>query len=79
MARQRPSGSSAPFTLSDADIVSERTVTRRGLLGTLGVAAGAALAGVVGTASIAEAADAGPKTAKKKKTKPAPKQEADSD
>ena len=77
MTRQRPSESS-PLTLTDADIVSTRTVTRRGLLGTLGIGAGAALAGVLGTSGTVQAADADP-SKKKKAKKPAPKQEADSD
>jgi hypothetical protein len=80
VTRDRRSESSRErFTLTDADIVSERTVTRRGLLGTLGLGAGAALTGVLGSNSVAEAADSSDK--KKKSTKkPAPKkEEADSD
>jgi hypothetical protein len=76
---RRSQSAGEPITLTDADIVSERTVTRRGLLGTLGLGAGAVLTGVLAPNSAAEAADSADK--KKKSTKkPAPKkEEADSD
>ena len=42
-------------TLSDADISSERSVSRRSVLGTLGLGAGVAAAAVFGTTTAAEA------------------------
>jgi hypothetical protein len=67
-------------TLSDADITSERAVTRRSLLGVLGVGAGVAAAVAFGTAESAPAADSDKaKDTKKKQKKAPPKEEADSD
>jgi hypothetical protein len=69
-----------PLTLSDADITSERAVTRRSLLGVLGVGAGVAAAVAFGTADSAPAADSDKaKDTKSKKKKAPPKEEADSD
>jgi hypothetical protein len=42
-------------SLSDADISSQRTVSRRSLLGTIGLGAGVAAAAVFGTTTAAEA------------------------
>ena len=42
-------------TLSDTDISSQRSVSRRSVLGTLGLGAGVAAAAVFGTATPAEA------------------------
>ena len=71
MARQRPAVSAPEtVTLSDADIVSERRVTRRSLLRALGLGAGAA-ATVMLASERAPAADASSK--KKKANKPAKK------
>ena len=67
------------FTLSDADIASERAVTRRSLLGVLGVGAGVAAAVAFGTAEDAPAADSDKAKDTKKKKKAPPKEEADSD
>lgn len=64
-----------PLTLSDADITSQRAVTRRSLLGVLGMTAGAAATAALGTADGAFAADADTTKKKKKKTK----EESDSD
>ena len=63
MARKR-SAVSAPetVTLSDADIVSERRVTRRSLLGALGLGAGAA-------ATVIFAAERAPAAARQQKEK----------
>jgi hypothetical protein len=43
------------LTLSDADISSQRSVSRRSLLGTLGLGAGVAAAAVIGAVRPAEA------------------------
>jgi hypothetical protein len=42
-------------TLSDADISSERTLSRRSVLGTIGLGVGIAAAAVLGTTTTAEA------------------------
>jgi hypothetical protein len=68
------------LTLSDADIVSERSVTRRSLLGAIGLGAGVAATVAFGTAGEVPAADSD--TKKKKTTKKPPKKpkpEADND
>src|SRR5262245_9242758 len=44
-----------PFTLTDADIASERRVSRRSLLSALGLGLGAAAAAVVGGAAMTAA------------------------
>jgi len=44
-----------PLTLSDADISSQRSVSRRSLLGTLGIGAGVAAAAALGAATPAQA------------------------
>ncbi len=75
-------GKSGLQTLSDADIVSQPSVSRRSLLAGLGLGAGAALAVSVGAMTPSEAADkAASKKAPKRKPakKPAPKKESDSD
>ena len=59
-----------PVTLSDADIGSERVVSRRSLLGVLGIGAGVAAGAMLGTTTSAPAADSD--AAKK----PAPKKAA---
>ena len=59
-----------PVTLSDADIGSERVVTRRSLLGVLGLGAGVAAGAMLGSTTSAPAADSD--AAKK----PAPKKAA---
>jgi hypothetical protein len=84
VTRNAPAGpvGQEPRTLSDADITSQRAVTRRSLLGVLGVSAGVAAAMAFGTAEGVAAADADKsKDAKpsKKKKKTPPKEEADSD
>jgi hypothetical protein len=78
VARKAPVQSPAEtVTLSDADIASERAVTRRSLLTALGLGAGAA-AGVVFSPNSAPAADA--KSKKKKKPEPKkPNEETDKD
>jgi hypothetical protein len=66
----------APVSLSDADITSKRTVTRRTLLGALGIGTGLAAAATVGGLTPTSAADSSDADkGKKKKTtkKPAPK------
>lgn len=69
-----------PVTLSDADIGSERVVSRRSLLGVLGIGAGVAAGAMLGTTASAPAADsdAAKKPAPKKATpkKPPPKKAA---
>jgi hypothetical protein len=65
-------------TLSDADITSRPTVTRRSLLGALGVGAAVAAAVAFGTAENAPAADT-EKDGKAKKKKAPPKEESDAD
>ena len=67
------------LTLSDADITSERAVTRRSLLSALGLGAGVAAAVAFGTAENAPAADSDKAKDTKKKKKVPPKEEADSD
>ena len=80
MTRQaRPGSVETPCTLSDADITSERAVTRRSLLGVLGVGAGVAAAVAFGTAQDAPAADSDKAKDAKGKKKAPPKEEADSD
>jgi hypothetical protein len=71
VSRKMPAGQS--FTLSDADIGSERVVSRRSLLGVLGIGAGVAAGAILGTTKRAPAADsdASKKAAPKKA---APKQ-----
>ena len=66
-----------PLTLSDADITSQRAVTRRSLLGVLGITAGAAATVAFGTTDDVFAADAADAKDKKKKKKPP--EESDSD
>jgi hypothetical protein len=74
-------------TLSDADIVSRRTVTRRSLLGALGLGTGVAAAAALGGLTPTEAADSsdadkGKKSKKKSIKKPPPKkpkEETDND
>lgn len=88
MSRKTPT--EQPVTLSDADIGSERVVSRRSLLGVLGIGAGVAAGTMLGTAGSAPAADseatkkAAPKkaAAKKPPAKKAPakkKEETDKD
>jgi hypothetical protein len=77
----------APVSLSDADITSKRTVTRRTLLGALGIGTGLAAAATVAgltptSAADSSDADKGKKTKKKTTKKPAPKkpkEETDND
>jgi hypothetical protein len=66
-------------TLFDADISSQRAVTRRSLLGVLGVGAGVAAAVAFGTADSVPAADSDKSKDTKGKKKVPPKEEADSD
>jgi hypothetical protein len=73
-----------PLTLSDADISSQRAVTRRSLFAVLGITAGVAAAAAFGTADDAPAADGksdadSGSTKKKRTTKKPPKEESDSD
>jgi hypothetical protein len=77
-----------PVTLSDADITSTRTVTRRSVLGALGIGTGLAAAATVGgltptAAADSSDADKGKKPKKKTTTKKPPpkkpKEETDSD
>jgi hypothetical protein len=68
-----------PLTLCEADITSERAVTRRSLLGALGVGAGVAAAVAFGTSGSVPAADTKSKDGAKKRKKAPPKEEADSD
>ena len=44
-----------PHTLSEADISTERTVSRRSMLGTIGIGAGVAAAAVLGAVTPAQA------------------------
>jgi hypothetical protein len=81
VARQAPAGSAAEtVTLSDSEIVSERGVTRRSLLGALGIGAGAAATVIFAASESAPAAEEG---SKKKKTSKKPpkkaKEETDKD
>jgi hypothetical protein len=78
--KARPASVDKPLTLSEADITSERAVTRRSLLGALGVGAGVAAAVAFGTAESVPAADTKKEkdTAKKKKAPPK-EEEADHD
>jgi hypothetical protein len=81
VARKRPAVSApATVTLEDDDIVAERRVTRRSLLGTLGLGAGAAATVIFAATERAPAADASSKK-KKPAKKPAtkPKEETDKD
>jgi hypothetical protein len=66
------------LTLSDADITSQPSVTRRSLLGALGIGAGVAAAATLGSVEQAPAADTDSKKGKKQTKKP-PKEETDSD
>jgi hypothetical protein len=76
----RPGSDGKAPTLSDADITSERAVTRRSLLGALGVGAGVAAAVAFGTADGVPAADTEKKNTKpKNKKKTPPKEESDAD
>jgi len=77
--RKAPGPAEKAHTLSDADITSERAVTRRSLLGALGVGAGVAAAVAFDTAESAPAADSDKTKDAKKKKKAPPKEEADSD
>jgi hypothetical protein len=70
IAVSRKSPAEEPVTLSDADIGSERAVTRRSLLGVLGIGAGVAAGALLGSTTSAPAADSD--AAKK----PAPKKAA---
>ena len=81
MTRKAPRApAEKPLTLCEADITSERAVTRRSLLGALGVGAGVAAVVAFGTADSVPAHDTKKEkdTAKKKKKAP-PKEEADAD
>jgi len=78
-----PSPAEEPVTLSESDISSSRSVTRRTVLGALGIGTGIAAAATFGSVTPA-AADSpkGKKAAKKSTKKPAPKKpatETDSD
>ena len=86
MAHKAPAApAEKPLTLSEADISSQRAVTRRSLFAVVGIAAGVAATTAFGTADDAPAADgksdADSDGRKKKRTtkKPPPKEEADSD
>ena len=86
MAHKAPAApAEKPPTLSDADISSRPSVTRRSLFAVLGITAGVAATAAFGTADDAPAADgksdADSGSTKKKRTtkKPPPKEEADSD
>jgi hypothetical protein len=80
VARKKPrEPAEKAYTLCDADITSERAVTRRSLLGVLGLGAGVAAAVAFGTAENAAAADSDKAKDTKKKKKAPPKEEADSD
>jgi hypothetical protein len=70
IAVSRKTPAEQPVTLSDADIGSERVVSRRSLLGVLGLGAGVAAGAMLGTPTSAPAADSD--AAKK----PAPKKAA---
>ena len=52
-----PVSDNTAVTLSDADISSERNVSRRSVLGTLGIGTSVAAAAVFGTTSSAKASD----------------------
>jgi hypothetical protein len=86
----RKTPSEQPVTLTDADIGSERVVSRRSLLGVLGIGAGVAAGAMLGTTTSAPAADAdapkkpapkkaAPKKPPAKKAAPKKKQETDND
>jgi hypothetical protein len=79
--KDRSTHQSKPVTLTDSDIVSTPSVSRRSLLGTLGLGAGAALAASVVAMTPSEAADKAKKAPPKRKPakKAAPKKESDSD
>ena len=81
MARQAAAGSAPETaTLSDTEIVSERGVTRRSLLGAMGIGAGAAATAIFAAAETAPAAEEGSKKKKtSKKTPKKPKEETDKD
>ena len=70
IAVSRKTPAEQPVTLSDADIGSERVVSRRSLLGVLGLGASVAAGAMLGTTTSAPAADSD--AAKK----PAPKKAA---
>jgi hypothetical protein len=75
MTAKAPDGSKTRLTLTDDDILSQRSVTRRKVLGGIGLGAGVAAGVVLGSTESAHA-DA---DAKKKKKKAKPKEAADSD
>jgi hypothetical protein len=81
VARQAPAGSVAEtVTLSDTEIVSERGVTRRSLLGAMGIGAGAAATVIFAASESAPAAEEGSKKKKTSKKPPKkPKEETDKD
>jgi hypothetical protein len=74
-----PKTAEAPCTLSDADITSQRAVTRRSLLGALGVGAGVAAAAAFGASEDAFAADTEKKKKDTKAKKKPKKEESDAD
>jgi len=80
VARQAPAGSAETVTLTDAEITSERGVTRRSLLGAMGIGAGAAATVILAAAERAPAADESSKNKKTSKKSPKkPKEETDKD
>src|SRR5262249_10202385 len=80
VARPAPAGSAETVTLTDAEITSERGVTRRSLLGAMGIGAGAAATVILAAAERAPAADESSKNKKTSKKSPKkPKEETDKD
>jgi hypothetical protein len=79
VARRKPAEENT-VTLTDAEIVSQRALTRRSLFGALGLGAGAAATVILGAPEAAPAADASSKKKKKAKQAPKkPKEETDKD
>ena len=74
MTAKAPEGSRNKLTLTDDDIRSQRSVTRRKVLGGIGLGAGLAAGVVLGSTENAHA-----DSDSKRKKKPKPKEEADSD
>jgi hypothetical protein len=80
--KARPATGEQLVTLTDDDIRSERSVSRRSLLGAFGTGAAIAASAALGRPDDAMAADSSTKKGKKDKKapkNPPPKEESDSD
>jgi len=79
VAPKQPVVPQETITLTDAEIGSERSVTRRSLLGALGLGAGAAATVILGAPEAAPAADSDSNKKKAKKPPKKPKEPTDRD